>query len=159
MNSEELLRKAEERLKPWTIEASYPESSRLDVVIAAENLVPAAKALLAESDRGYLAAITGIDHPAADESSESQIEVLYTFCNGPALVNFRITIPYSKPVLPTICNLIPSATLYEREMIEMFGVTFDGTPNTERLLLPDEWPDGVYPLRKSFTGLNEQEIA
>lgn len=159
MNSEELLRRAEERLKPWTIEATYPESGQLDIVLSAENLVPAAEALIAKSERGYLAAITGIDQPAADESAESQIEVLYSFCNGPALVNFRITVPYSNPVLPTICKLIPSATLYEREMIEMFGVTFDGTPNTDRLLLPDDWPDGVYPLRKSFTGLNEQTTA
>jgi Ni,Fe-hydrogenase III component G len=28
-----------------------------------------------------------------------------------------------------------------------------GTPDPGKLLLPDDWPDGVYPLRKSFTGL------
>jgi Ni,Fe-hydrogenase III component G len=32
----------------------------------------------------------------------------------------------------------------------MFGNTVAGTPNTARLFLPDEWPDGVYPLRKDF---------
>jgi Ni,Fe-hydrogenase III component G len=44
------------------------------------------------------------------------------------------------------------ATLYERELIEMFGITIEGTPNTDKLLLPDDWPAGVYPLRKEFTG-------
>ncbi len=34
----------------------------------------------------------------------------------------------------------------------MFGITVEGTPVTDKLLLPDDWPDGVYPLRKSFTG-------
>ena len=38
----------------------------------------------------------------------------------------------------------------------MFGMTITGTPNTEKLLLPDDWPDGVYPLRKSFHGFPEQ---
>ena len=35
----------------------------------------------------------------------------------------------------------------------MFGVDLLGTPDSDHLLLPDEWPNGVYPLRKSFTGL------
>ncbi|NMC80497.1 MAG: hydrogenase large subunit, partial [Chloroflexi bacterium] len=50
--------------------------------------------------------------------------------------------------------LIPSATLYERELMEMMGVQLVGTPSSDRLLLPDEWPENVFPLRKSFTGLN-----
>ena len=55
-------------------------------------------------------------------------------------------------LVPTICDIIPSATLYERELMELFGVTVEGTPDPARLVLPDEWPEGVYPLRKSFTG-------
>ncbi|MCX7976926.1 MAG: NADH-quinone oxidoreductase subunit C, partial [Bellilinea sp.] len=53
-------------------------------------------------------------------------------------------------VLPSICPLIPSATLGERELMEMFGVKVEGTPDTSRLILADSWPEGVYPLRKSF---------
>ena len=33
------------------------------------------------------------------------------------------------------------------------GFVIEGTPVPDRLVLPDDWPDGVYPLRKSFTGL------
>ena len=35
--------------------------------------------------------------------------------------------------------------------MEMFGVTVVDTPNPDRLFLPDEWPAGVYPLRKDFS--------
>jgi len=157
--TEELLVEAEELLKPWTVAAARPEADRLDVSLAVSDLLAATEAILAGSENGYLTAITGVDYPAAEDGAESQIEVLYTFCNGPALLNLRVRVPYSNPRLPTVCNLIPSATLYEREMIEMFGVTIDGTPNTDRLLLPDDWPDGVYPLRKSFTGLNDLTTA
>jgi Ni,Fe-hydrogenase III component G len=48
---------------------------------------------------------------------------------------------------------VPTATLYERELQEMFGFVVAGTPDSGRLLLPDDWPDCVYPLRKSFKGL------
>jgi Ni,Fe-hydrogenase III component G len=35
----------------------------------------------------------------------------------------------------------------------MFGVILEGMPMRDKLLLPDDWPDWVYPLRKSFKGL------
>jgi len=37
----------------------------------------------------------------------------------------------------------------------MFGITIPGLPNPDRLLLPDEWPDAVFPLRKDF---DQQQI-
>ncbi len=37
--------------------------------------------------------------------------------------------------------------------MDMFGFEFAGTPNTDRLLLSEDWPAGVFPLRKDFTGL------
>ena len=72
-------------------------------------------------------------------------------------MSVRVRVPYSHAELDSICDLIRSATLYEREFIEMLGVTLRGTPSTARLLLSDDWPDGVYPLRKSFAGLSEPE--
>jgi len=35
-------------------------------------------------------------------------------------------------------------------MMEMLGVTFTGLRNQNRLYLPDDWPEGIYPLRKDF---------
>ena len=46
-------------------------------------------------------------------------------------------------------DFLPAAEWIEREIAEMFGVKFTGHPQPETLLLPDDWPDGVYPLRKS----------
>jgi Ni,Fe-hydrogenase III component G len=33
----------------------------------------------------------------------------------------------------------------------MLGITITGTPNPDRLFLPDDWPVGVHPLRKDFS--------
>jgi NADH-quinone oxidoreductase subunit D len=38
--------------------------------------------------------------------------------------------------------------LFERELIEMFGVTVTGLADTSHLFLPDGWPEGTYPLLK-----------
>lgn len=162
MDTQILLEKAAAALAPWALASSNPETNRLDVTIAPENLKPAVSALLA-SRWGYFAALTGLDVPPSGEgetAKEGMVECLYHFCEGSAVTTLRISVPYSRAVLDSICDLIPSATLYERELLEMFGVDLTGTPSRERLLLADDWPDGVYPLRKSFTGLvvsNEKE--
>ncbi|MEA4906937.1 MAG: NADH-quinone oxidoreductase subunit C [Chloroflexi bacterium] len=158
MDTGTLLTSAEKLLAPWTAQAGRPEDNRLDVYIAPQDLKPAVQALL-EAHWGYLAAINGLDMPApaAEEGAEPQegrVEMLYHFCEGAAVVTLRLALPYSQAVLDSICDLIPSATLYEREMIEMLGVQLTGTPSQEHLLLPDDWPADVYPLRKSFTGLS-----
>ncbi|MHC1629175.1 MAG: NADH-quinone oxidoreductase subunit C [Candidatus Nezhaarchaeales archaeon] len=33
-------------------------------------------------------------------------------------------------------------------MHDLMGIVFKGHPNLERLVLPDDWPEGVYPLRR-----------
>jgi Ni,Fe-hydrogenase III component G len=146
---------AENLLAPWAARMNRPEDNRLDVYLERENFKAAAQAVY-RSSWGYLAAITGLDLPPTAENGvepEGHIEVLYHFCRNAAVLTLRIRLPYADPTIETVCDLSPSATLYERELMELFGVEISGTPNTDRLVLPDDWPDGVYPLRKSFAGL------
>jgi len=152
MDNEKLLKSAEELLAPVGAQLSRPADYRVDAVVTVDKLVPAVKALM-DGKWGYLVAITGLDAPA-----NNGMELLYQFCEGSAAATLRVAVPYDKAVVPTVCNVIPAATLYEREIIEMFGITIEGTPNTDKLLLPDDWPDGVYPLRKEFTGFGAKPV-
>ena len=156
MDMESYLKQAEDLLSPVSDQISRPASYRVDAVVSVDKLVPAAK-IMTDAKWGYLSAITGLDKPApvseeGEKPGENHLEILYHFCNGPAITTLRLTIPYSKAVISTVCGVIPMATLYERELIEMFGITIEDTPNTDKLLLPDDWPAGVYPLRKEFIG-------
>lgn len=76
------------------------------------------------------------------------MEVLYHFCAGAAIVTLRVIIARDLPSVPSICRLIPSAVVYERELHEMFGITVIGIPNADRLFLPDDWAETSFPLRK-----------
>jgi NADH:ubiquinone oxidoreductase subunit C len=117
----------------------------LDISVTADELLTVIKTLL-DNDWGYLATVTGIDLGV----DAGQIEVLYHFCHGAAVVTLSVKLPRENPVIPSICGIIPSASFYERELLEMLGITITNTPNTDHLFLPDNWPDGVYPLRKDF---------
>jgi len=55
-----------------------------------------------------------------------------------------------KPEIDSITPLIPAAEWIEREMRDLLGITFRNHPNPQRLILEDDWPDGVYPLRKEI---------
>ncbi|MCK4434684.1 NADH-quinone oxidoreductase subunit C, partial [Candidatus Bathyarchaeota archaeon] len=57
-------------------------------------------------------------------------------------------VPKNNPNVPTVTDLIPGAILYEREVHDLLGVNFEGHPDLSPLLLPEEWPQNLYPLRK-----------
>ena len=145
MNSNEILQKATVLLAPWTQTTTTPDLGRLDVSLDTSNLLAAVKALQ-EGRWGYLAAISGLDLGI----EKGHIEVLYHFCSGPAVLTLRVLTPRDSAMVPSLCDVIPSASFLERELIEMLGVTVTGTPNADHLFLPDDWPQGVYPLRKDF---------
>ncbi|NDJ77701.1 MAG: NADH-quinone oxidoreductase subunit C [Chloroflexi bacterium] len=127
-------------------ETTTPEPNRLDAVIDAAALVDVVQALV-DARWGYLSTITGVDLGVEAD----QLEMLYHFCEGADILTLRVRVPRCGGVVPSVCGAIPSASMYERELIEMFGITVTDTPNAERLFLPEDWPDGVYPLLKDFS--------
>lgn len=145
MSMEERIAEARARLAPFTDVVEEAAEDRLNVSLPVEHLLPVAAALL-EGQWSYLSTITGTDlGPEAGE-----FEVLYHFSSGALVSTVRIRIPRDEPAVPSVCELIPVASFYERELMEMFGIVVEGTPNPDRLFLPDDWPTGIYPLRKDF---------
>lgn len=52
--------------------------------------------------------------------------------------------------IPSLVPVTPAAAWYEREMHDLFGIVPVGHPDIRPLVLHENWPDGVYPLRKDF---------
>jgi Ni,Fe-hydrogenase III component G len=145
MTTETLLAEAVSLVEGRFASQSAPEPNRIDLVVEPSRLLECIRPL-ASARWGYLSAITGLD-PGVESG---RLEVLYHFCNKAAVLTLRVSLPRDNPVVPSVCGAIPSATLFERELMEMFGVVCEGTPDPRRLFLPDDWPQGVYPLRKDF---------
>lgn len=84
------------------------------------------------------------------ESQPGEIELIYHFWQGKG-VSLLMRLPLEYPKIESIISLIPGADFYEREVAEMYGVTFTGREETPRLLLPDEWDKGPPFLRSEET--------
>ena len=65
-----------------------------------------------------------------------------------AYVVVRAEIPPHQPEFPSVTPKVPAAVWYEREVRDMFGLKPIGLPDERRLVLPDDWPENLYPLRK-----------
>lgn len=122
---------------------STPEENRLDGILHPTQLLDAVD-VLHTVEGLYLIAITGID----DGAESNSLHVLYHFASGASVITLRVNLDRTAPLIDSICSILPYASPYERETGEMFGITFMDTPDTSRLFLPDDWTDGVYPLRK-----------
>lgn len=65
-----------------------------------------------------------------------------------AYVVVRALVPPHQPEFPAVTPLVPAAVWYEREVRDMLGLQPVGLPDQRRLVLPDDFPPGMFPLRK-----------
>ncbi|MDH5815440.1 MAG: NADH-quinone oxidoreductase subunit C [Candidatus Nezhaarchaeota archaeon] len=89
----------------------------------------------------HVSTITGVD--AID-----RFEVIPHFSFRGVVISVKGLVPKDNPEIDTISDVIPGAFFYEKEVHEMFGINIKGHPDLSRLELPDDWPEGLYPLRK-----------
>lgn len=98
---------------------------------------------LVRSGFDYLDLLTAVDYPD-DELIEIVVHLL-DVRHGES-VFARTRLDRSAPVVESLAGVLPAAAWHEREIAEMFGVTFAGHPDPGRLLLSDAISGA--PLRK-----------
>jgi len=75
-------------------------------------------------------------------------------------VTVSMDIAQENPGFDSLAKSMYSATLFEREIWEMFGIQPKGHPDLRRLKLHDEvWAKGSYPLRKDFRKMQSGDLS
>ena len=63
-------------------------------------------------------------------------------------IRLRVQVPEDDPTVPSLFDLHPGTEAMEREVFDMFGLTFTGHPDLTRILMPEDWVG--HPLRKDY---------
>lgn len=124
-----------------------PEKVCVQVKVGAHR--DAVKVLLNQDGNAGISAITGVD-------LGKTIELMYHIRTCNTIITISVNLTKENAKIESIADLIPGANFHEREVSDLFGVTFEGHPNPGRLILPEDWPENVFPLRKDFVALNFQ---
>jgi len=97
---------------------------------------------------------------ASGIDARTEMEILYHFTieRINIIISFRVRINRDKPEIDSITPLIKGAEWIEREMHELLGINFIGHPNLKKLLLSEDWPEGVYPLRADYKEWDKDAI-
>lgn len=143
----EVVNSLKDELKETLLDFKYlVERRTLSILVSGSSIFKAIEALN-KIGRGevHLTTISGAD------LGENYIELTYFLWLLPQRLRVIVKAKLLKDDLrvQSVANILPASVLYEREVHEMFGVTFEGHPRLERLFLPEDWPKGVYPLRRN----------
>lgn len=90
-----------------------------------------------------LCTITALD-------SGDNFEMIYHLSDDRVVLNLKTSAPKTAPVFDTVTGLYEGATMYELENHNLLGVQINGIPGDIKYPLPDDWPQGQYPLRKDW---------
>lgn len=72
---------------------------------------------------------------------------LYSFSSH-SYLRLKFSVPETPVEFPTVTDVWPAANWLEREVYDMFGITFTGHPDLRRILSPEGWPYNA--LRRDF---------
>lgn len=101
-----------------------------------------------DQDQRYdmMSDVTGVDYGRG-----RPVEVVYQMFSTIHGWALRIRCPLSLDAMEidSVCDLWKSANWLEREVYDLFGVTFRGHPDLRRILMPQDYAEG-HPLRKDF---------
>jgi len=123
------------------LETRIPRAHRAFILIKTDKLREAVTYLKDEMGFIHITTITAVD-------LEDKIEVIYHLTDKDLSIALKVQVPIDNPVVDSISDIIEGAPFYEREIHDLMGVVSKGHPNLKKLILPEDWPEGLYPQRK-----------
>lgn len=105
----------------------------------------------------YILDITAVDHLGTRTPRYDVVYHINRF--GPdidenIILRLKVQLPEDDPKIPTATAIWPGANWLEREVFDMFGISFTGHPDPRRMLLPEDYEG--FPLRKDFDVRNRE---
>ncbi len=128
------------------ITGGHDDRKQLTLVIDPPQVAAVCGYLKHERKFIRLSGITAVDWFPA----EPRFEVVYLLhsIERSERIRLKCRVGGEKPEIDSVCGVWRGANWYEREVFDMFGVTFRNHPHLTRILMPEDWEG--HPLRKDY---------
>ena len=95
---------------------------------------------------------------AVDWLEDEQFQLTYLLCNRTAALDIgvRVHLPRDAANMESVHELWPTASTYQRELREMFGIDFPGSPGIDEDFILEGWSE-IPPYRRDFDTLRYAE--
>jgi Ni,Fe-hydrogenase III component G len=143
MTWEEIKTNIREKFQDKILNWQEHNDRRIYIDIDPGDLVEISRHLFEELQARFIIA-SGVDTP------RDGIEILYhfDFFQMPQVVSLRVFVEKKNLEIESLAPYIKGTEWIEREIAELLGITFKNHPNPIHLILPSDWPEGNYPLRR-----------
>jgi NADH-quinone oxidoreductase subunit C len=117
------------------------------VTVAKDAIIEILSFLKQSLQFNQLTDLTAVDYQG---KKEDRFMVVYQLLSIPNKDRLRIKTPVSESVcsIPTATQVWLTANWLEREVYDLFGITFEKHPDLRRILLSEDWVG--HPLRKDY---------
>jgi len=94
----------------------------------------------------FLVDVTAVDYT----DKTPRFVMVYHLLSHELNQRLRLKVPLEgeEPEIETVTTVWPTANWHEREVYDLFGISFLNHPDLRRILLPDSWD--CHPLRKDY---------
>jgi len=136
--TQEILGEVSRRLGDELRDLRQTAARRISAGVSPDRVKSVLRTLRDDLECRHLSALSGVD------------VVYHLAARGGTVLSLRSALPRDAPNIQSITDIFPAANLYEREVHDLLGITFEGHPDPRSLLLYEGWPEGEYPLRKDW---------
>ena len=127
-----------------------------DGLVAGFQDLPAVCKMLKQTERfslDYLANLTAVDYPA--EQRMDVVYHLYSMAKKHGPLTLKVKLNRTQAVVASITPIWRGAEFQEREVYDLYGVTFEGHPDLRRILMWDGFEG--HPMRKDYV-VEDQDV-
>jgi Ni,Fe-hydrogenase III large subunit/Ni,Fe-hydrogenase III component G len=145
MDSQYLTAAINEKYPGALLSSVQPNHSRLFLTVNKENM-PEIADYLFNTAKARLILCAGTDKSPINGTYEASY--IFSLDRDNLIVSLKEVVDPADPRVPSLTNIIPGADWHEREMRDLMGIVPEGHPDPRRLVVSDDWPEDVFPLRK-----------
>jgi|SRR5579871_279348 len=131
---------------PDAITGGHADRGEPTLFISPAAIVEVCRYLKKEQAYVRLGGVTAVDWNPADPRFEL-VYLLHSLDRNTRL-RLKCWVAETSPEIDSVTGVWRSANWYEREVFDMFGITFRNHPDLRRILMPNDWEG--HPLRKDY---------